>query len=338
MSKIQSNFLETQPAFKNKLINGHPIYIQRTGGTYTNDKYGFDRYNILSEQATGVTIAQSTDAPTGFLYSQSLLQADTIAGKFGTVQIIENLNCYSLVGDVASLSFYAKGTGITSIKAAVLSWNSTADSVTSDVVATWGVDGVTPTWATNWTAENIPTAITIDGTWQRFEIPNISIDTANTTNVAVVVWTDNQEAQNNVLFLSGMQLEQGSTVSNFEHRAQLTEANLCYRYYWRKTAATNETYFAITAVYHAGNGYHHGLIWYPVKMRTAPVVTFSTANNTVDHHFYVLDGVGSGLYPNLAAVNVRDDSFVIYMIQGTATSSNYVLGIAGAWAGVDGEL
>ena len=41
-----------------------------------------------------------------------------------------------------------------SVKAAVISWSSTADTVTSDVVSAWGNEGTRPTLATNWTYEN----------------------------------------------------------------------------------------------------------------------------------------------------------------------------------------
>ena len=47
----------------------------------------------------------------------------------------------------------------------MLAWTGTADTVTSDVVSAWGADGVTPTWATNWTAENTPSNLGVTNTW-----------------------------------------------------------------------------------------------------------------------------------------------------------------------------
>jgi len=46
-----------------------------------------------------------------------------------------------------------------------LAWDSTPDTVTSDVVSAWGTEDTTPTFATNWTAENTAANLGVTTSW-----------------------------------------------------------------------------------------------------------------------------------------------------------------------------
>ena len=249
LTALQALFLQKTGAIgKNAIINGDFRINQRSPGiVYTSanlsgtatpgnndDVYILDRWILLSEGADIVDVSQSTEAPTGGLFSCAL-DVETINKKFGIFQPIEQKNCMHMVGDTVSLSFYAKVSDITkldNIKAVVLSWDGVADTITSDIVSAWGVEDTTPTWVANWTAEHTPSNLGVTASWVKYTIPNISIDTADTKNIGVFIWSDGFcDTLGTFLYITGIQLEPGVVSSEYEWRNITDELALCQRYY-----------------------------------------------------------------------------------------------------------
>lgn len=215
---------------RNRLINGDFTIAQR-GTSFTsstrpaNDDaaYHLDRWYILSDGNNVVDISRSTDAPTGQLYSCAL-DVTTINKKFGIAQVIEQKNCVDLIGNNVSLSFKAKvssTTNLTTIKAAILSWSGTADTLSTsrDVVSAWNTGGTTPTFnVTNVTLENTsPASHTPTTSWATYKVENVAIDTANTKNIIVFIWSDVvATAGTDILYITDVQLEAGSVATSFE--------------------------------------------------------------------------------------------------------------------------
>jgi hypothetical protein len=142
---------------RNRLINGDMRVSQRgtsfVAGANNDDTYNLDRWTLLSDGDDIVDVTQANVAPTAGLFSIGL-DVETVNKKFGILQIIEQRNIVGMFNQPVTLSFSARtsGSSIGNLKAVILAWNGTADTVTSDVVSAWGADGVTPTWATNPTA------------------------------------------------------------------------------------------------------------------------------------------------------------------------------------------
>lgn len=215
---------------RNRLINGDFTIAQR-GTSFTsstrpaNDDaaYHLDRWYILSDGNNVVDISRSTDAPTGQLYSCAL-DVTTINKKFGIAQVIEQKNCVDLIGNNVSLSFKAKvssTTNLTTIKAAILSWSGTADTLSTsrDVVSAWNTGGTTPTFGvTDVTLENTnPASHTPTTSWATYKVENVAIDTANTKNIIVFIWSDVvATAGTDILYITDVQLEAGSVATSFE--------------------------------------------------------------------------------------------------------------------------
>jgi hypothetical protein len=69
------------------------------------------------------------------------------------------------------------------------------------------------------------------------------------------------------LYITGVQLEVGSTATSFDYRPYGTELALCQRYYWKITGSTNVPF---------GSGFNESttsgqsITFFPVEMRTAP--------------------------------------------------------------------
>lgn len=222
---------------RNLLINGDFRISQRgtsfVAGANNDDTYNLDRWTLLSDGNDIVDITQSTLHPSG-LGNSIALDVETASKKFGIVQFIETQNIYGIRGKNVTLSFYARttGSGLKNVKAVILSWTGTADSLTSDVVSTWNSANTTPTWAANWTAENTPSSLVMTATWTRYSV-TANIDTAGTNNVAVFIWSDTGGNIGEFLYIADVQLEVGSSASTFEQRSISAELALCQRYYYR---------------------------------------------------------------------------------------------------------
>jgi hypothetical protein len=259
---------------RNRLINGDMRVSQRgtsfTAGANNDDTYTLDRWTLLSDGNDIVDVTLANVAPTAGLFSIGL-DVETVNKKFGIIQIIEQRNIVGMFNQPVTLSFSARtsGSSIGNLKAVILSWNSTADTVTSDVVSAWGADGVTPTFAANWTAENTPQNLAPSNTWTRYSI-TATLDTASTNNVAVFIWCDDMTTTlGDFLYITDVQLEVGSLATPFE-RKTMSELFLdCQRYYFMITARK-----ASDQPISDGHWYNVNSFWmtirFPVPMRIEP--------------------------------------------------------------------
>jgi len=242
--------------YQQAIINGGFIVNQYAVSTYTSattpansdDTYLHDQWILLSDgnDVVDVYAATSPNIP----HSRVQFEVETANKKFGYLQIIENKDAYQFYGKTVSLQFKAAtiaGKVIKNVRAAVLSWSSTADSVTSDVVASWGAEGNNPTWATNWTAENTATNLAlVEGTWTTYKIENISVDTASMTNLAVFIWVDDTDAAvDDLFYLSDVQLNEGAVCTAYMPMRYEDEVARCsYPLDWTPTGSwtSNTTY------------------------------------------------------------------------------------------------
>jgi len=228
----------------NLLTNGQFNIAQR-GTSFTSattpansdDTYLLDRWILLSDGNDIVDVSQhTTTVPNG---SDHVIQLDveTANAKFGILQVLEHTESEKIIGKVCSLSFKARANGsnatLDTLRAAVISWSSTADSVTSDVVSAWNVEGTDPTLVANWTYENTPSNLTLSTSeYTTFKIENISIDTASTNNVAVFIWCDNGDATvGDIAYITDVKLEEGYNATAYPFEPIADMMNRCQRYY-----------------------------------------------------------------------------------------------------------
>ena len=135
-----------------------------------------------------------------------------------------------LRGKAVTFAFYARtdSTEITTLRACVGEWDGTADSVTSDVVSSWGA---TPTWIANFECINTPSDITISSSWTQTSIA-ATLET-DFNNLVMLVWTPNTEAQNDDFYLAQPQLVQGSSALDWSKisLSYTTDLREVQRYY-----------------------------------------------------------------------------------------------------------
>ena len=234
-STIASGFT----GFKNRIINGGMDIAQRgtsftsTSSANNDDTYVLDRFYILSDGNDAVDVTQTTTVPTGAKYSIGL-DVETVNKKFGIAQIIENANCYDAIGGNVTISFQAKVSAtanLDNIKCAIVAWSGTADTVTSDIISAWGVEGTNPTLIANATYENTPANLGVTTSFATYSV-TANVDTASTSNIILFIWSDvTTTALGEFLYITNVQLEKGSTATSFEYRSYTSELALCQRYY-----------------------------------------------------------------------------------------------------------
>ena len=251
----------------NKIINGNFAVNQRTDDqsetlSYTDattpansdDTYLFDRWKLLSEvddvvdvHSYGRTMGSrdfgANSAPSWLPAETSFAMAmdvETANKKFGQAQFIESMNCNDLRGRVCTLSWKARVRTTqtsTSIKAAVIGWFGTSDTITSDIISAWNDEGTDPTLVANAEYLNEPFNILLNSTMQTYTI-NVSIPDG-IKNVIVFIWNDMSNGDvgttvGDFIFLSDVQLERGEFANpRFQNETYDITERKCHRYYYK---------------------------------------------------------------------------------------------------------
>jgi len=322
------NFIDNFPSGENLIINGQGLIGQRgtsfdstTTPANSDDTYLLDRMLLLSDGNDIVDVSQeTTEVPNG-AYSSIKFDVETANKQFAYCQILEAKDAAKIIGGTASLSFKAKkgGSNVTLeiLRAAIISWDSTADTVTSDVIATWAGAGTNPTLATNWTYENTPSDLTLTTSFQTFKIENVSIDTASANNVAVLIWCDDTDATvGDLAYIGDIKLEDGSIATPYEFENYSEVLHKCNRFVslfhclWRGVSGgSNYDYF--------------GEYSFPTMMRTTPSVIITSQTD-------------SSRYPiENAYVKYIDDIHIIYVYTAASSGGNDGWDVQGY---VDAEL
>jgi hypothetical protein len=237
--------------FKNRIINGAMVIDQRSAGasvTPTNNQYLVDRYYATLTQASKFTVQQnagSVTPPVGFTKylgvtsssAYSVLTGDT----FAIAQYIEGFNIADLAYGTASaatvtLSFqvYSSLTGtfggalvngaqnrsypFTYTISTANTWESKSITIVGDTTGTWTTDNS----AGLGIRFGLGSGATYTGTAGAWAAGNF----LSATGATSVVGTSGA-----TFYITGVQLEKGSTATSFDYRPYGTELQLCRRYF-----------------------------------------------------------------------------------------------------------
>ena len=267
--------------FKNRLINGAMLIAQRgTTATSTNLWYPADRFRLAVSNSSKVNLSQSTTAPTGFVNSilATSLAATTVGAAEG----------YELSQQIEGYNIADFGWGTASAKTVTLSfW--VRSSLTGTFGGTFENSGNTRAYpfsytisaANTWEQKTITVAGDTSGTWltdnSRGIIIRWSLGMGSNLLTTANAWVagDYQSvtgetklvATNGATwYITGTQLEVGSTATSFDYRPYGTEFSLCQRYY----SVYQDFYFR---AYQAALVYLGGTMVLTVNMRTTPTMT-----------------------------------------------------------------
>ena len=281
--------------FKNRIINGAMVIDQRNAGAQMSGSiagsYTLDRWLYDATQNSKVTIQQnagSVTPPVGFLNYLGVTSTSAYsigAGDlFNIAQYIEGFNTSDLAWGTANaatvtLSFRVYSS-LTGTFGGALQNNARTQSYpftySIPVANTWTTISVTiagsttGTWvgATNGRGLSVFLGLGVGSTYSASAGSWASGDYRGATGATSVVGTNGA-----TFYITGVQLEKGSTATSFDYRPYGTELNLCYRYYYSMFygASSSSTYVLGTAcAYNGAIGI--ATIQFPVSMRTNPAL------------------------------------------------------------------
>ena len=341
--------------FKNRIINGGMVIDQRNAGasvTPTNGQYLVDRFQAGLTQASKFSAQQnagSVTPPVGFtkyLGITSLSAYSVGSGDlFNIGQRIEGFNTADLGWGTANaktvtLSFWVyssltgtfggvlgNNTGTRSYPysytiSATNTWQQISVTIAGDTTGTWDTSnaiGINVLWGLGVGSTYSATA----GSWAAGNY-------VSATGATSVVGTNGA-----TFYITGVQLEAGSTATSFDYRPYGTELDLCQRYF---------------CVLGAGNGYNITLgVWFsttqvnicpsfPVTMRTAPSVYSTTGTG-----YYGIDFSGISSYiPSWTAYRTSPYSTMLFctgLTGGTTGAAGQVFtNNASSFLGLSAEL
>jgi hypothetical protein len=268
---------------KNYAQNAQFRFFQRQApATLTSrqdDQYGPDRWYVLtSGGAVNVQTARVEESVSGEnnRYVCQVRQADATARQIGIAQIIEFNDILELREQDVTFSVFLRtdGTEIPALRAGVVEWTGTADSVTSDIVSSWAA---TPTLIANAAFLNTPADFSTNGTFAEFSTTVTVGATAN--NLILFIWTPNAEDQNEDFYVANVELVLGS------ERAEWAEVSLQYSEDLRQCQKFYEKNFSIdvapgtvtnegSTVVRASGTTVAGTDYYKQTKRAVPTVTF----------------------------------------------------------------
>ncbi len=315
-AKIQDNavtaakYVEPIP-FRNIIINGDMSIDQRNSGssvTATNGGYTIDRWLTGSSQSSKFTVDQETDAPTGFSYSVKLTSsAATTPGasdQYWFAQNIEGFNtAYLEYGNsnakTVTVSFHVKSslTGTFSGSLMNSAYNYSHPFTYSISSAnTWEKKSVVITGATAGTWIGATNGV---GIRMYFSLGNGSnfLGTAGSwsasQNNGATGETQFVATSGATLFITGVQLEAGTTASDFEFLPVDVNLQRCQRYY-----QTTQSF--------VGNGSSNtsqcvGETAIGIPMRATPSLSLSG-------NFVITDGYTSDYTQSSASIGVYSNS------------------------------
>jgi hypothetical protein len=287
--------------FKNRLINSAMVIDQRNAGasvTPTSGQYLTDRYVYEATQASKLTAQQNAGAvtpPVGFTKylgvtsssAYSVLTGDT----FLFSQRIEGFNVADLAFGTASaatvtLSFWVRSSLTGTFGGSLCNGGLTRSypfSYTISSANTWEQKTITVagdtsgTWATDNTAGlNIRFGLGSGATYSGTSGAWASANYVQPTSTTSVVGTNGA-----TFYITGVQLEKGSTATSFDYRPYGTELLLCQRYYYAQINVAGGTMqFGTVGQATSASSANGFTIPFPATMRVAPTaLTTSTLSN-----------------------------------------------------------
>jgi hypothetical protein len=282
---------------KNRIINGDCRIDQRNAGasvTPTNGQYLLDRWRCLQSTASKYSVQQDAGGvtpPVGFsdylgctsLSSYSVSSSD----YFVVEQMIEGFNFADMAWGTANaatvtLSFWVRSslTGtfggafrnsagnrsypFTYTISAANTWEQKSITVAGDTTGTW-------VGATNGSGCEVKFGLGVGSTLSGTAGAWAGSNFVSATGATSVVGTSGA-----TFYITGVQLEKGSTATSFDYRPYGTELALCQRYYWKHTGTSVNFHVIANGGWSASTTrVNSAMIRLPVTMRASPTSTYS---------------------------------------------------------------
>jgi hypothetical protein len=276
---------------KNRIINGAMVIDQRNAGasvTPTVNTYTLDRWVFNGTQNSKISVQQnagSVTPPVGFtnyLGVTSLSAYSVAVGDvFAMTQVIEGYNIADLAWGTANaktvtLSFWVRSslTGIfggvfaggqyypfTYTISSANTWEQKTVTITGSTTGTWN--------STNSAGITIRFGLGSGSTYSQTAGSWTNSDAYNATGATSIVGTNGA-----TFYITGVQLEVGSSATGYEYVNYQTSLANCQRYFASLAGGVLNTSLGVGLS--TGASFASVYVKYPVTMRTQPSAVFNT--------------------------------------------------------------
>jgi len=299
---ITANAVTPSVNMKNRIINGAMVIDQRNAGasvTPTADAFTLDRWQAVLSQSSKYSVQQnagSVTPPTGFtnyLGVTSLSAYSVLAADYFTLQ--QNIEGFN----IADLDF-----GKATAKAITLSFwvRSSLTGTFGGTVANSAQSRCYPftytiSSANTWEQKSVTIAGDTSGTWLTtngigFRL-NFGLGVGTTYSGTAGAWSSSVllsatgatsvvGTNGATFYITGVQLEVGSTATSFDYRPYGTELQLCQRYFqmYKNGTANGPAINGFTQAINSTDSY--GAWSYIQPMRSAPTLAYGGSIRVVD--------------------------------------------------------
>ena len=305
--------------FKNRIYNGQMVIDQRNAGasvTPASGTYTLDRWFANIAQSSKFSVQQTPSATeTGFAvrvaagFTNYLATTSTsaysvlTADYFSMYQIIEGNNISDLAWGTASaktvtLSFYVRSSLTGTFGGALNNSGFTRSYPFSYSISV----------ANTWEQKTITVAGDTSGTWLTTNgigmVVSLSLGAGSTYSGTANAWAGSTLTQPTgatsvvgtngaTFYITGVQLEKGSTATSFDYRPYGTELALCQRYYWITTGTSGNGYPTYGAGGFLSTTNFCAFIPYPVQMRSSPTISIGTSLFITTSGFPSVSAIGA---------------------------------------------
>jgi hypothetical protein len=287
---------------KNRIINGAMVIDQRNAGASsttptvgTGTYSSVDRFAYVVSQASKFTMQQTPSATeTGYAtrvaagFSNYLActvgaSANVTVGAsdyFQIYQPIEGLNVSDLAWGSANAKTVTLSFLVYSSVTGTFGGALRNGSFNRSYPFTYSI----PT-ANTWTSISITIAGDTSGTWLTTNgigiIVGFSLGSGTTSSATAGAWTAGNygsatgaaspiTTNSATFYITGVQLEKGSTATSFDYRPYGTELQLCQRYYYKISGSTQYARFGHGFCGAASTTNFYATVIFPVSMRAVP--------------------------------------------------------------------
>jgi hypothetical protein len=324
--------------FKNRIINGAQVINQRNATVTTGSTFVTDRWQVDNISTSGsVSFAQNTTAPAGFTYSLKITvtSADAAVGATDLIdfrQWIEGYNIADMGFGTSNSNYFTCSFWVNSSQTGTYGVSFRNSDSSRVYVSTYTVNS-----ASTWEQKTVTIPVDTSGTWLTDNSRGLGIaftvmagsnyqGTAGSwgaTNNRTTSAQANLLATNGATFyITGVQLEKGSTATSFDYRPYGTELALCQRYFEKsfntETAPSNganSTSFSTEEGLMCGISTNRGSgqgtsTTYKVSKRAVPTIT-QYGNNSGLWGSTAANGGTPAFSASNTAIKIGTNSFVV---------------------------
>jgi hypothetical protein len=283
--------------FKNRIINGAMVIDQRNDGASvtqtTATLYVTDRFAIVGNVTSKFTSQQSSTVPAGFV--KSLIATSSSAYTVGASEFfqisqrlegnnIADLGWGTANAQTVTLSFWVRSSLTGTFGGSLYSYSGDVSYPFSYTISS----------ANTWTTISVTIAGPTTGTFPTDNsgalVVNFSLGAGATVSGTAGSWsstlyrsatgaTSVVGTSGATFYITGVQLEKGSTATSFDVRSYPTELAMCQRYYYRIAAEGSSVVYMAQGQAESTTA-AVGISFFPVSMRTAPSALEQTGTAT----------------------------------------------------------